>query len=179
MIKRVSFSDVLSLAAFKGCNHFDLLPRKMDSEVAPYLFKMGINIDTQVLVQACRHRTLEGKEHLGYTYVGMERTDKQWLDSRFSTMSARIASQTDKELASDMIKASRQGFNYEQFKKMALLAATPEELRLARERREPLVPLDSYEKDLAAIKALQSVQEAVRGPLHPDEDMINPPQGVH
>lgn len=178
MIKRVSFFDVTSLPAFQGMSHFDLLPRKMDSEVMPYLFKMGINIDTQVLVQPCRHRTFEGKEVLGYAYVGMERTDKQWLDSRFSTMSARIASQKDKELASDMLKASKEGVDYSSFVKMALMAATSDELKLAKERREPLIPVDTYEDDLATMKSLKLVQEAARGLLHPDEDMINPPQGV-
>ena len=178
MIKRVSFYDVLSIPAFHGMSHFDLLPRKMDSEVLPYLFKMGINIDTQVLVQPCRHRTLEGKEALGYTYVGMERTDKQWLDSKFSTMSARIASQKDKELASDMLKSSREGVDYSSFVKMALMAATSDELKQAKERRESIVPLDTYDDDLSIMKSLKLVQESARGYLHPDEDMINPPQGV-
>lgn len=178
MIRSISFQDVLSLVPFQGMSQSDLLSRKMDSEVAPYLYKMGINIDTQFLVQACLHRNLAGEKVLGYRYCGMERTDKEWIDSKFGSMGARINSQKDKELSSDMIRMSRQGFNYEQFKKMALMAATPEELRQARERREPLIPVETYEDDLATMKSLQVFQIAARGPLHPEEDMINPPQGV-
>lgn len=178
MIRSISFQDVLSLEAFQGLSQFDLLPRKMDSDIAPYLYKMGANIDTQVLVQACKHRGVDGQERMGYRYCAMERTDKQWLDSKFGSMSARIASQKDKELSSDMIRMSVQGMDYNAFKKMALMAATPEELRMAREKRVPEPPVESYEDDLATMKALQTIQIAARGPLHPDEDMINPPQGV-
>ena len=178
MIRSISFTDVLQLEPFVAMNQFDLLPRKKDSDVMPYLFRMGCNIDTQVLVQACRHNTSMGKSVMGYRYCAMERTDKEWLDSKFGSMSARIFSQKDKELASDMVKASKEGQDWSGFKRMALMAATPEELAQARERRIPESPVETYEDDLNYMRLLQKIQIEARGYLHPDEDMINPPEGV-
>ena len=178
MIRRISFYDVLSLDEFSGLTQFDLLKRSMDYKVAPYLFKMGADVDQTILVQACRHRTLDGEDKLGYTYVAMERTDKNWLDSPFSTMAARVHSQTDKELSSDMLKMSKEGMDFSRFKQMALAAATKAELALARERREEFIPVETYGDDLSEISALQTILAHVRGGLHPDEDMVNPPKGV-
>lgn len=178
MIKSISFYDVLDIPRFEGLTQEDLLSLKMDKEVMPYLYRMGANIDTQVLIQACRHRCLDNSSVMGYRYCAMERTDKQWLDSRFGSMTARIHSQKDKELSSDMLKMSKEGMDWNSFKRMALMAASDKELELVRERRVVDDFVDTYEDDTAAMKALQKLQISIRGWLHPDEDMINPPKGI-
>jgi hypothetical protein len=175
MMKRVSFSDVLHLHPFKGMNQFDLLPPKMDSNTFPYLFKMGVDIDKPVHVQGCLHRNLEGYQVMGYSYIGLERQDKPWLNSRHSSLQARIAAQKDTELRADMINASREGLDWAAFKKMAVMSAGKDGTT---SHTGPLEPEETYEEDIATMTTLRSLQITIRGPLHPDEDMINPPQGI-
>jgi len=175
MMKRISFHDVLSLHPFNKMNQFDLLPTKMDTDTFPYLFKMGMDIDKPVHVQGCLHRNHEGSPVMGYSYIGLERQDKPWLNCRFSTLEARIAAQKDTELRADMINASREGLDWAAFKKMAVMSAGKDGTT---SHTGPTVPEESYEEDIATMTTLRSLQIAIRGPLHPDEDMINVPQGV-
>ena len=93
MLKRVSFLDILKVPEFSHLNQFDLLPRNVDSDVAPILWVIGLDIDRGIRVQASQHRTVDKKIVVGYSYVGLERSDPEWLANRNCSMSARIHSQ--------------------------------------------------------------------------------------
>lgn len=179
MIQGISFYDVLTIPEFSGLKMFDLLPTQMDSKVAPYLYKLGIDVNHVVLIQACKHRRDNGEVVLGYRYVGRERTDKSWLNCIHSSMAARIDSQKDKHLAADMLKMSKEGQDWRSFKAMAIaVAADAGELEYVQKHGfEEEKPEPTYKEDLSEIQTLMELQRAVRGGLHPDENTLNPPKG--
>lgn len=156
----VSFTDVLKIEKFSNLSQFDLLYPKHDSEVAPYLFHAGCDIDKAPFVQACRHRNFQGESVIGYRYLYPERRDREWVKSGRCSLSSRITFQEDMELRSDMIKMSRQGFKWPNFK-----PGTDD--KLSKQDKA------SFANDLQTMTSLKEIQERVRGPLHPEEDMLN------
>ena len=176
MITGISFSDVLKIPEFNGLNQFDLLPRKMDSRVLPYLYLMGADVDKVYSVQACLHRPIGStKPIMGYRYSLMERTDREWVTSRAASLAALIASQTDNELKSDLIRMSSQGMNWDNMRAQALSEMTASQRKAVAqaERCDKYEPEPDYEERVAEMMALRSIQEAVRGPLVPaDEDLF-------
>ena len=167
MLVYFSFNDVLKIPEIAEIanNTFDLLPRKMDSVVAPYLWKLGADIDKGIRIQPCVHRTINLEVVTNYRYVCLERSDKEWLSNRNCSMSARIHSQTDNELASDMVRMSMEGTSEGKF--IAMCAAVAGESGTTLNVKEDWS--ETYEEDKDMIHALQKIQEDIRGKLHSDE----------
>ncbi len=163
MILGVSFKDVISIPAFADLTQFDLLKPKMDAQTAPYLFKLGMNIDKPVIVQACKHRTLDKQSIIGYRYCGHERTDKEWLNNSRCTMSARIASQRDPYLGAEMARMSAEGLGVSSYK-------TIEDKEEAGAKNE--IYEDDWQESRSMMKSLAAIQVSVRGPLTNDENMF-------
>lgn len=159
MTNAVSAVDIVKLPEFSGLSRIDLIHPKNDSKIALYAFQVGCNVDVPPKVQACKHRTFEGKVVVDYRYVYPERTDNAWIASPECSLRQRIDSQEDTELRSDMVKMSQQGFNWPKFKQEDLLkhevCEDPEDM-------------------LKMMKTLQDIQIQIRGPLGVDEDMFNP-----
>jgi len=171
MIVAYSFRDVLRIPEFKGLNQFDLLDPKMDGKVQPYLFSLGGDTNRTTSIQACKHRSTETKQALvGYRYACHERMDKAWTDTRQCSMSARIHSQVDKELASDMIKMCQEGVNWESFEKYAIAVET----KKAKGKLviEDVEAEEDYYSDLEEMAILRDIQMSIRGSLSADEDMF-------
>jgi hypothetical protein len=166
----VSFSDVVTIPEFESVSQFDLLQPKYDSRVSPYLFKLGIDIGKRVHVQACRHRNLQHNVVLGYRYVGFERTDRDWLKCKHSSIQALIESQTDLSLATDLYMMSAEGLDWETFAKAALAEANQRGYVKVVE----MEPEDDYEPTLSLISSLQQIQKSIRGGIAADENMTNP-----
>lgn len=171
MIIGVSFLDVLELPQFYGLTQFELLKPQYDSDVLPHLFHLGCNIDRPFVVQACKHKRLNGEVVIGYRYCFYERTDNDWLNSNRCTMSARIASQVDKHLAADMVKMSAEGMGWSGYKNMVLAAVGKNKDGMTSNIRD-LEPIEDYEASFEIMKALASIQEQVRGALIADENML-------
>jgi hypothetical protein len=131
------------------------------------LYHLGANIDKPYLVQACRHRNLRKQLVIGYRYCFMERTDREWLSNPRSTMAARIESQTDPYLKTDMIRMSAEGMSPNQYKMMVEQATGQE--------GTTKVTTDSSEVDWEEtrelLKTLSRIQERIRGKLNYDEDL--------
>ena len=181
MIQGISFYDVLTIPEFCHLHMVDLLPNEMDARVAPYLYKLGVDVNHVVLIQACKHRRDSGEIVTGYRYVGRERTDKTWLDCIHSSMAARVDSQKDKHLAADMLLMSKEGQDWRSFKQMAIAAAADINGALDYVQKhgfEEEKPEPTWRDDLEQIRVLQALQKQVRGYLHPDEDTLNPPKGI-
>lgn len=166
MILGVSFSDVRDLPEFKGLSEFDLLPREMDSKVLPLLYHHGADIDKPYLVQACKHRNLRRQIVVGYRYCFMERMDRDWLAGPRASMAARIESQSDPYLKTDMIRMSQEGMSPNQYRAM-VVSATGQE-------GTTKTVAESYENDMEDVQkvlaSLSLIQEQVRGKLNYDED---------
>lgn len=170
MLAYFSFVDVLNIPEIKeiASNPFDLLPRKMDNVVAPYLWKLGMDVDRGIKVQACRHRIVDLKPVVSYRYVGLERSDKEWLANRNCSMSARIQAQEDKEVASDMVRMSLEGIGEKGFRSMCEKASGQEGTTRTIKKEEE----DDWQDNVSVMRALRDIQIAVRGNLHPDEEMF-------
>lgn len=170
MLAYFSFVDILKIPEINAIakTPFDLLPRSMDSVVAPYLFKLGMDIDKGIRVQCCVHRTIDLQRVISYRYVGLERSDKEWLANRNCSMSARIHSQTDNELASDMVRMSMEGTSEGKF--IAMCASVAGADGTTRSVKETFS--ETWEEDYIIMQALRDIQKQVRGYLHADEDVI-------
>ena len=169
MIKRISFLDILLLEPFKDKTIFDLLHPSMDHVVAPYCFLLGADIDKPVVVQACKHRRLNGDIATSYCYVYYERMDKEWIDGPYSTMSARIERNKDLSLKIELCSmceevpseaASSSGIMFDNIEQK-------------RTRRKEILDLEPDAEAVSnTISALQAIQIDVRGPLIVDELMM-------
>ena len=165
-----SFTDVLQLPEFKGLTEYDLLPRKLDSRVVPYFYPVGADIDHQVVVQACKHRSNTKGIVVGYRYVLPYRKDKAWLNDSLCTTRCRIAAQPDADIAFDMLKMSAEGMPYNKFVEMCWKAGKMSgTVGVSRSKWE-----ESYKEDLDKMKELQKKQIEVRGALINDECCVNP-----
>ena len=172
MLVSFSFYDVLKIPdiARVASNQFELLKREMDSVVAPYLFILGGNIDSGIKIQACKHRTSDLKDVVGYRYVLLERADKEWMSSPYCSMDARIHAQKDPELASDMVRMSAQGGNDSSFRAMCVGAMGKEGTTRNLKNDES----ETWQEDLQHIIVLQEIQKEVRSYMHQDEYTIEP-----
>ena len=170
MLVYFSFYDVLKIKEIaEVCdNQFDLLKREMDNVVAPYLFRLGGFIDSGLKIQACKHRTMDLQVVTGYRYVLTERYDAEWKANKNFSMSARINSQNDNELASDMVRSSAEGMGEKGFKRMCEGAIGKEGTTRTVVKKDES---ETWEEDRSTIAALQDIQKEIRGFLHPDEDI--------
>jgi len=164
-----SFLDILKIPEISTIaeSQFDLLQPKMDNIVAPYIFKLGGFVDNGLKLQACVHRTIDLKIVTGYRYVCTERYDKEWKANRNFSMSARINSQTDNELANDMVRSSAEGMGESGFRAMCMASFKAEGTTRSVKKDES----ETWEEDRSTIAALQDIQKGIRGFLHPDEDV--------
>lgn len=169
MLVRFSFIDILRIPEFSHLNQFDLLKHEMDSVVAPYLFHLGANIDKGIRVQACIHRSVDLSVLLGYTYVCLERSDKEWLADPRCSMSARIHNQPDRELQNDMVRMSVQSSGERGFKEMCVAAIGKDGTTRSMKKDES----DTWQDDLNTLRILRDIQKEVRGYLHPDDDIFD------
>lgn len=168
MLKRVSFLDILKVPQFSHLTQFDLLPRRMDNEVAPLLWRLGFDIDKGIRIQACVHRTIDLQTVTGYSYVCLERADDEWLANKNCSMSARIHSQEDPWLAADLVRMSMEGTSEGKFIAMCAQAAGAD--GTTRSVKETFS--ETWEEDYSVMQALRDIQKQVRGYLHADEDVI-------
>ncbi len=169
MLVRFSFYDMIKIPEFSCYTAFELLDRRMDAQVAPFLWKLGANVDKGIRIQASRHRTVDLQSVVGYSYVCLERSDGEWLKDKNCSMSSRIHSQKDNELASDMVRMSMQGTSESKFIAMCIGAGGSEgTTRVVKKDEEP-----SWQDDLALMRTLRDIQKDVRGFIHPDEQMID------
>lgn len=166
-ISRISFEDVITIEEFSGLAPRDLLSPEMDSKVSPYLFKLGMDVSKPFIVQPCKHRRMNGKVVLNWCYVGMERTDKEWLNCVYSSLEARITAQHDSYLRADMINASTEGMSWGAYQAMVTGAIGKEGMTC----REVDDDEDDYKESLAMIQAMEALQLSVRGPLTVDEEV--------
>jgi len=171
MIVAYSFRDVLRIPEFKGLNQFDLLQTNMDSKVQPYLFSLGADTNRTMSIQGCKHRSSESKQAIvGYRYAFHERMDKEWTSTRQCSLSARIHSQVDKDLAAEMVRMSQESVNWESFEKYAIAVET----KKAKGKLviEDVEAEEDYYSDLEEMAILRDIQMSIRGSLSADEDMF-------
>lgn len=170
MLVSFSFYDVLKIPEIAAIadSQFDLLPHSMDSVVAPWLFVLGYDIDKGIKIQACQHRTVDLKTVCGFRYVGLERNDKEWLANKNCSMSARIHSQEDPHLASDMVRMSLQGTTESKFIAMCVGAGGKDGTTRVVKSDED----ENWQENLSVIRALRDIQKNVRGYIHVDEDIL-------
>lgn len=170
MVVSFSASDLVELPQFVGMSVFDLIQRSNDDKVASVIYQMGADVSRGVHIQACKHRNVRNEVLTGYRYVAFERKDKEWLDNRHSSMSARIAAQKDSTLAGDMVCMSRQGIGESGFKAMCVGVMGSEDKGAV---GITLSEVDEdYNTTLSLIYSLQKAQEDIRGYISEEEDIL-------
>ena len=171
MLVSFSFYDVLRIPEIAAIaeTQFDLLPHHMDSIVAPYLFRLGGDIDRGLKIQACRHRMINLQSVVGFRYVMLERSDKEWLKDRNCSMSARIHSQEDPYLASDMVRMSMEGTSEGKFIAMCAACIGKDGTVGVVKKEES----EDWQEDVSMMRTLMEIQRSVRTYIHPDENMFD------
>ena len=150
MIKMFSAEDILELPEFMGFTVFDLIHPVHDKIIGEMLYKVGADNSKEVEVFPCRHRRLNGQETVNYVYVFYERVDREWLQSPYSSMSARIESQNDGDLKAEMIALSHDS---------AAMKFKDQSLDVSGMR---CLQVETYEEDKALIKSLKQVMKQLR-----------------
>ena len=150
MIKMFSAEDVLSLPQFEGYNVFELIKKENDQVVADLLYPVGADNKKDVEVYPCRHRKVDGTTTVNYVYVFFERTDKEWLSSAYSTMSARIDAVKDGALKAELLRMSQDS-----------CAMKFKEEELAGEGMRDII-VDTHKDDTSLIKSLKYAMKAIR-----------------
>jgi hypothetical protein len=175
MIRLISFSSLLKIPSVKEkvVSEIGLLSRENDQWIKPILYELGLyvtmNEDIPPEIQAGKHRNLDGEVVVGYFYVGFERRDSEWRDSKYCTMSAYIegaktaTGKRDTELISDLYNASREGIGDSGFQHMCLNAIG--DLSGKSGNKDAADIVDDYEQTLAYINHLKGIQLDVRGYL--------------
>lgn len=173
MILYCSFVDVLKLPQFSGFNEQKLLAKENDETILNMLYPYGVDKNKGLSIQACKHRTNDGKVVVSWRYVFEERRDKEHLWSGRATLEARINDTKDSSLIgelsvmADLYRTSRDG----------IIGACDGALAIKqRESGGKVVPRKDFEEDKEAVEqqilALQSIQKHVRGYLSSQEDVL-------
>lgn len=168
MIKYFSFKDVASSPQFKNIHPLDLLHPDNDVKVKELLFQYGADVSKPLCVQACLHRAnVDKKVEVGYRYVFWERSDEEWLNSKYSSIECRIVKGKHTLYQKELLFMTGIGTRLSTDGSGQVLSS----LRLngyvltKQEKKE-------YEEYVRDIKALQKVQEVVRGKLAANEDVL-------
>lgn len=165
MIRLLSFKSLLKIPEVKErvVNEIGLLSREHDQWIKDYLYALGMQVSRDerkpTEIQVGKHRDLDGNINVGYFYLGMERRDREWRESKYCTLSAYIEGNSDGELKSDMYNASREGIGAAGFEAMCLNAIGDS----MSNRKEPEENEKDYEQTLAYINQLRDIQLHVRG----------------
>lgn len=162
MIFYFSAADLIKLPPFaeKGMREIDLLKRENDETILNMLYPFGIDKDKGLLVQACRHRKANKKIVTNWRYVFEERMDREWLWSGRASLEARIYSTKDLTLIGEL-SAMGQLFRSSTDGSGAIAKMAKEE--------EPEASFAHHQEE---IRALQRIQEHIRGALLADEDLL-------
>ena len=169
-IRRISVSDIRNIPLISGMSEFDIISPQNQDDVYAYLFALGVDVNRSVHVQACRHRNIAGKAVMGYSFVGHERMDKDWLDKPYSSLEARIEAAKDPDLQGDMIQMSTENMSWAKFKEMCWKAKG---LDGTTNKEGPMEPLESFQEDIEIMATLRNLQIKIRGNINPmEEDML-------
>ena len=173
MIKYCSFVDVLSLPAFTGNDEKFLLNRNQDERVLDMFYNVGVDKNQPIVIQACKHRTNSGKVVVNYRYVFTERRDKEWMWNGKASLEARINNTKDMTLIGELSVLADM---YRQSRDNVLEICQAMEAVANQKNRKQIVPKTDFEEDMESviqkIKALQFLQESIRGSLTSDEDVL-------
>lgn len=174
MIKYYSFVDVLALPQFHGMRERDLLRREMDEVIGKLLYPFGVDNTKPLSIQACRHRSNSKGIVTNYRYVAFERRDKEWLWFGKPSMEVRINDTKDSTLIgelsmlADMHRQSKDNVVEICEAMRAVAMSKAKKNMIAAAEHEP-----DMEQTIQEIKALQSLQIAIRGgPLCADDDVL-------
>lgn len=159
-IRRVSFVDLKKLPHFFKMPSIQIMQPENEDKLRDVLWELGVDVNRKYGFQAYKHRTFDGEVVLDFSVVGDERTDKQWLKSKYATVQALIASQKDNELKSDLIRSSSEGVGDKDLMAFALNTLTKERVRNSRQGIEYD---DGWKEMENMIGAMNRVIENVRG----------------
>lgn len=159
-VRRVSFHDLKKLPHFFKMSSLEILSRESDEKLRDVLWELGVDTSRHYGYSACKHRTFDGEVVIDFSIIGDERTDKQWLKSKYSTMQALIASQKDNELKSDLIRASSEGVGEKDLLSYAQNTLTKERVRNSRNGIEYD---EDWQQTEVMLQAMKRMIEEVRG----------------
>jgi len=173
MIKYCSFVDVLALPQFKGLNEQHLLHRDNDAIILDLLYPIGVDKNTPVVIQACRHRSNTKGIVTNYRYVFAERRDKEHLWFGNPSLEVRINDTKDNTLIGEL---SMLADLYRQSKDNVLeICEAMKAVALSKAKKNVIVSTDfepDMDKVVEEIKALQHLQKSIRGWISADEDVL-------
>lgn len=159
-VRRVSFHDLKKLPHFFKMSSLEILSPDNDDKLRDVLWELGVDTNRVYNYSACKHRTFDGEVVIDFSIVGDERTDKQWLNSKYSTMQALIASQKDNELKSDLIRASSEGVGEKDLLSYAQNTLTKERVRNSRQGMEFD---EDWKQTEVMLEAMKRIIKEVRG----------------
>lgn len=166
-VRRISFSDLKKIPHFFKWPSVKLLSRETDEALVPFLHDLGLDINKQYGYQANKHRNFDGDVVIDFSIVGNERTDAPWIESKYSTMQALIASQSDNELKSDLLRASSEGVGDRDLMAFALRTYSADKVMKS---SKSVGQEDDYEQTVVMLNAMKQMIIDVRQEEEYDHD---------
>lgn len=103
-MKTISSTDLLLIPELSHLRMIDVIDPKNDALIAPFLEKLGFDLEYPIEYMARQHRNLQGQVVIAYMIAGEIQCNKSFLSSAFATVEDRIiaAGYRDLGLAKDM-----------------------------------------------------------------------------
>ena len=103
--RNLSFSDLAKVP-----NAVKIMQNGKKEEIDNLLYQYGYDIKVGYEIEDKYHRSLTSNEIVFGAYImGYERQDRDWLDSGFASMDARLEAVDDHSLRDTLVEMSRTG----------------------------------------------------------------------
>lgn len=161
MSRIISFRDLQVIPGLSQYNEVELLHPSMDDKVNFYLEQLGFNTNAPVEYIPNKHRDMQGNVGVGFRAVGTIDTTSEFLKTNLATMEDRIMATffRDPSLARELAHMLQAGIRF--------TVQEVEEDSNEDEFPEELIEPD-HEEVSAEIKAMESLRDAIRGPMYND-----------
>lgn len=112
--RRISFVDLEDCGYTIGLMNDDgkivVDPLKSTSGVYDAIKYLGVKTNSALEIQGrCEHVRINGKRVFGYSFIGEERNDKEWLESGFASEEVRLNTSKMGDMLETVNKLKRGG----------------------------------------------------------------------
>lgn len=99
--KNISLSDLIRCPGYDGT----------EAKTKEIMWQLGVDTTREIETIVTPHRNMNNQVVTCEYYLGIERTDAQWIRSGHASIEALYASKPDAELQKDMARMNRQGLS--------------------------------------------------------------------
>lgn len=113
-MKSISVTDLQLIPELSHLRMIDFIDPKYDTLIAPFLRKLGFDLDFPIEYAPSQHRNLQGKVVIAFRIIGEVECNNAFLTSEWATAEDRIIARgyRDLTIAGDMAKQLTVGRDY-------------------------------------------------------------------